>query len=225
MPKLNPEALEDRRQHILRAAEVCFARDGFHRTTIAHIRRQANVSAGAIYTYFPNKEAIVRAGLEKAQAERRAQLEAASTGGPTSALPQALVLLDLVNAVFRSQGQRYARVDMNLWAEAVHNPQVAHIAETAISEATNMVAVAVEQILRASGQRPDVTLRAVASVLVSIFLGIEVQTAVGIALDPNEIVRVLTELFAVYLKRRSAPRKSLRKAPKKKGAKKQSRKD
>jgi AcrR family transcriptional regulator len=205
MPKRSPEALEDRRQHILRAAEVCFARDGFHRTTIADIRRQAGVSAGAIYTYFPNKETIIRAGLEKAQAERRAQLEAAS-GSPQGTLPQALALLNLVNAVFTSQGQHAARVDMNLWAEAVRNPQVAHLAEAAIQEATRVVAVAVEQILRDSGQHPTVTPSAVASVLVSIFLGIEVQAAVGVGLDPNEIVRVLMELFAVYLKHRPAPR-------------------
>lgn len=51
--------VEARRQQVLDAATRCFLREGFHGTSIARISREAGMSAGHIYHYFENKEAIV----------------------------------------------------------------------------------------------------------------------------------------------------------------------
>lgn len=59
MPKLSDEKQQERRQHILDAAGACFARKGFHRTTMSDICREASVSAGALYLYFASKEALI----------------------------------------------------------------------------------------------------------------------------------------------------------------------
>ncbi|MBN9084526.1 MAG: hypothetical protein BGP04_12065 [Rhizobiales bacterium 62-17] len=59
MPKLSDEKQQERRLHILGAAEVCFARKGFHRTTMNDICREAGVSAGGVYLYFKSKEALI----------------------------------------------------------------------------------------------------------------------------------------------------------------------
>lgn len=59
MPKLSHDAQERRRSHILDAAEACFARTGFHRTTMVDICREAKISAGALYVYFNSKEALI----------------------------------------------------------------------------------------------------------------------------------------------------------------------
>jgi TetR/AcrR family transcriptional regulator, repressor for uid operon len=48
LPKLKPATQIARRAHILDAAEKCFARQGFHRTTMQDICRAARVSAGAV---------------------------------------------------------------------------------------------------------------------------------------------------------------------------------
>ncbi len=59
MPKLTESQQEMRRTRILDAAEICFARTGFHRTTMQDICREAGVSAGAVYIYFDSKEALI----------------------------------------------------------------------------------------------------------------------------------------------------------------------
>ena len=59
MPKLSNDTQALRRAHILDAAELCFARAGFHRTTMQDICKQARVSAGAVYVYFDSKEALI----------------------------------------------------------------------------------------------------------------------------------------------------------------------
>jgi len=193
MPKLNRTALEERRQHILQAATLCFARNGFHRTTIADVCKEAGVSTGAIYTYFPNKQAIVRAMLRDAQAERRAQLERA-THNSDPQLSQAAVLLGWVADVFSSHGEHVSRVEVNLWAEAVRNRHVAQLVTDAINEATDSVARVIAEILRGLKPNCDFDSRALASLLVSVYLGLEVQTALNVQIRPDAIVNMMTRL-------------------------------
>jgi TetR/AcrR family transcriptional repressor of uid operon len=69
MPKLKPATQRARREHILDAAEVCFARTGFHRTTMQDICKEAGVSPGALYVYFDSKEALIAGICERDRAE------------------------------------------------------------------------------------------------------------------------------------------------------------
>jgi AcrR family transcriptional regulator len=69
MPKLKPEVQNARRERILEAAEACFARAGFHRTTMHDICREAGVSPGALYVYFDSKEALIAGIAERDRAE------------------------------------------------------------------------------------------------------------------------------------------------------------
>jgi AcrR family transcriptional regulator len=76
MPRLTPERAEARRQQILSAAADCFSEHGFHATTMRTICREAGLSAGAVYTWFPSKNAIIEAlgriGLERNRTVRAA---------------------------------------------------------------------------------------------------------------------------------------------------------
>ncbi len=49
----------ERREHILAAAERCFARSGFHATSMQQICAEAQMSPGNLYRYFPSKEALI----------------------------------------------------------------------------------------------------------------------------------------------------------------------
>ena len=193
MPKLSRAKLDARREHILRAATRCFDREGFHRTTIADVRREAGVSTGAIYTYFPNKEAIIRALLEDAHRTRRAQLEEAALHAGARRSERA-VLLQWAERPFTGEGAHLARLNVNLWAEALRDAAVGGLAKQSLTNATQIVA---DVVARELGARPTPgsTPRDVASVLVAIHLGLEVQRAVGVKLEARGVLRVLQELF------------------------------
>jgi len=60
----NPELAERRRRQILDAALGCFRRRGFHQTTMQEICAEAEISAGALYRYFPSKAEIIAAIAE-----------------------------------------------------------------------------------------------------------------------------------------------------------------
>jgi AcrR family transcriptional regulator len=58
MPKIAKQRAEQNRGQIEQAALSLFTRQGFHGTNIRDIAELAHVSTGAIYTYFPTKEAL-----------------------------------------------------------------------------------------------------------------------------------------------------------------------
>ena len=58
---LQPTPDLDRPAQILAAAERCFARSGFHRATMQDVAREAGMSPGNLYRYFPSKAALIDA--------------------------------------------------------------------------------------------------------------------------------------------------------------------
>jgi len=54
----------EKRERILRAAAGCFAREGFHGSSMKEICAAAGMSPGSVYRYFESKEAIITAMVE-----------------------------------------------------------------------------------------------------------------------------------------------------------------
>lgn len=65
MPKTSAAAKDARRTQILNAALCCFARRGYYATTIEDLVAETGLSRGAIYLYFPGKEALYLAISER----------------------------------------------------------------------------------------------------------------------------------------------------------------
>lgn len=60
MPKVIPGYKEDAKRKIIQAAVDVIAERGFALTTIDEIAKRLGVSKGAVYWYFPNKEALIK---------------------------------------------------------------------------------------------------------------------------------------------------------------------
>src|SRR5881396_1907161 len=67
----------DRRSQILDAALVCFAKRGFHQTSMHDISAEAGISVGLIYRYFANKETVISAMADRHKKEINDVLERA----------------------------------------------------------------------------------------------------------------------------------------------------
>lgn len=69
----SPVSRADRREaqtaRIMDAAKKCFVRSGFQGASMHEICREADMSPGALYRYFPSKEAIIEAIAEADRAE------------------------------------------------------------------------------------------------------------------------------------------------------------
>ena len=74
------ERASAQRDRILAAAKQCFIEHGFHAASMASIAEAADISAGLIYRYFDNKNAIILAIIERQLAEKRADIASLQPG-------------------------------------------------------------------------------------------------------------------------------------------------
>ncbi len=75
-------AHDQRRSQILDAARACFATSGFHGASMHQICAEAKMSPGALYRYFPSKEAIIEAIAEDERSKAGAVLAGFRTDAP-----------------------------------------------------------------------------------------------------------------------------------------------
>ncbi len=85
----------DKRERILSAAVACFARQGFYRTRVKDIARDAGVADGTVYLYFRNKEALLESIFSSVMEGFLASARSRSTGGPAPERLAALLELHL----------------------------------------------------------------------------------------------------------------------------------
>jgi AcrR family transcriptional regulator len=122
MPKLKPATQRARREHILDAAEVCFARSGFHRTTMQDICKEAAVSPGALYVYFNSKEDLI-AGLAE-----RDRSEFAERFAEVSAAPDFMQALSQLGDHYIREEPAHRRIMcLEIAVESTRNPRVGEI--------------------------------------------------------------------------------------------------
>jgi TetR/AcrR family transcriptional repressor of uid operon len=122
MPKLKPEVQTARREHILDAAEHCFARTGFHRTTMHDICREAGVSPGALYVYFDSKEALIAGICERDRAEFAERLD-----GLADAPDFMQALRELGERYFLEEPADSHRMCIEVGLESTRNPRIGEI--------------------------------------------------------------------------------------------------
>jgi AcrR family transcriptional regulator len=124
MPKVTEAYLEERRQHILNAALACFARNGFHQTTMEDIGREAGLSPTVAYRYFESKEDIILATIQHSLDRSRRFYETEIEEDDTlRALEQ---IVDSHLQRLQQPGRDiYYKVRVQLWAETLQNPKVA----------------------------------------------------------------------------------------------------
>ena len=119
VPKLKPATQVARREHILDAAEQCFARDGFHRTTMHAICAEAHISAGALYVYYASKEGLI-AGIVERDRQKLSEQFAGLAEAPD--LMQALSALGQHYFIDEAQYKRVLHIEIG--AESTRNPEV-----------------------------------------------------------------------------------------------------
>ncbi len=134
------ESTADRREQILKAAMICFAKRGFHQASMHDISAEAGISVGLIYRYFENKDAVISAMADEHKTEIQQVLERAR---------QAPSLLESLEILFTAHccenaPQVEAAFVVDLFAEASRNPRVAELVRdvcgTTMNGVTDLIA-------------------------------------------------------------------------------------
>ena len=178
MPRVKPETSLARRDEILAAAEICFARQGFHQTTIRDVIRESGLSAGCIYGHFATKEDLIQAMGERRHAHDRALLSNSDdTMDPIVALRT--IARDFLSDVQKDDSLRSRRVALQLWAEALRDDEVRKQVVSGIHIGLPILVKLLQrgQRLGLVGKKIDPT--AIARTIVAMFQGFLLQRVWG----------------------------------------------
>jgi AcrR family transcriptional regulator len=147
MPKLSEETQRLRRARILDAAETCFSRAGFHRTTMQEICKHAGVSPGAVYLYFKSKEDLIEGLSLRDRAEVRAEF--AHVAGQNDIVASLAHMLQ--NCIVGRPREKTILL-MEIGAEATRNPAVART----MSDCDDEIRAQIEAMLSAAIDRRQI---------------------------------------------------------------------
>ena len=200
MPKLKPDVQRARREHILDAAEKCFAEAGFHRTSIHDICREASVSPGALYVYFDSKEALIAGLSERDRADFAERL---------AALAQAPDFLQALKHIgehyFIDEPAYKRRMCIEIGLESTRNPRVGEI----FREVDGFITTSFEKLfqkMKDEGRiEPELEIPALAKIFTLIGDGLFWRRAVDPAFDGAAMVPAVLSVLGNLLNPVSVP--------------------
>jgi len=124
MPKVTDAHIEARRQQILDAARTCFARQGFHQTSVHAICEEAGLSAGAVYGYFPSKDHIIAATCLDCQQGILALIEAARSQGGSPLETLNFIVDHGLSMLSGESFREFGVMHVQLWSEAMRSDEI-----------------------------------------------------------------------------------------------------
>src|SRR5919107_1556976 len=119
-PKADSSA--ERQTRILNAAERCFVRAGFHRTTMQDVAAEAGMSPGNLYRYFPSKDAIVIGLTERDRSDVARDFATFDSGEDFMTN-----FSKLGRKHFEEEPREKAIMCLEIWAESARNPSFASV--------------------------------------------------------------------------------------------------
>ncbi|HEX6356281.1 TetR/AcrR family transcriptional regulator [Actinophytocola sp.] len=167
MPRVSDEHLANRRRQILDAAANCFARNGFHRTSMQDIVKESGLSAGLIYRYFTGKDDMIVAIVE----ERHARRAAMDLVGDYP---------ELLREIAGPEAARERNLTMQAWAETIRDPRIRALARDGVDGPVKALA----------GTAPESMVR----VFIAIYQGLLLQASWDEDLDVEAFVASVREL-------------------------------
>ena len=181
MPKVPQAHLDARRSGILKAAFRCFSRNGLHTTRMKDICRAANLSPGAVYSYFDSKQELIEA-LARESRDRLVRFVSESSEEPGSDQPGDR-LRGLLEAVERPESADRIRLDIALWAEGLRTAEVGEILRQGGDRLRESLA----------GDSGDKALEA--RIAVALFEGFSLQKALDPELELGPLIDVIVSLL------------------------------
>jgi AcrR family transcriptional regulator len=179
VPKITPAHEQQRRAQILAAAMHCFARQGYHATSMDEVVRESGLSVGAIYSYFPSKEELFLA-----LADDRANLTLAYLNDLFRRPgPMADKNRDAVDYFFRLLSDELAslaRVNVEFMSEATKSERIKERQQRRCEMVRQFLRWLLTEAQRQGDIRADVDVEASAELMMALNEGIVLLTATGL---------------------------------------------
>ncbi len=185
----------DRRTRILDAAETCFVRAGFHRTTMQDVAAEAGMSAGNLYRYFPSKDAIV-AGLSERDRREVAESFAIMDQAGRDFMAG---FAELGRRHFEDEPREKAVLCLEIWCEATRNPACAKLTADFANEVVERLTTLLDAAAAAGNISPAMDTRTIATLICTLADGVMVRRATLPDYEPAREIPAIMHLICALV--------------------------
>jgi AcrR family transcriptional regulator len=193
MRRANVQLAADRRSEILAAAQTCFARSGFHQTSMQEICAEAGMSPGNLYRYFRSKEEIIAGIAERDRAETAQNLAAVSAenffDGIAALAQQHLVERSLEEVALCAE----------IMAESRRNPAVARIYQDIEADVRARFIELLKSAAERGEIRRDIDLDGTVTVLFALADGLSWRRAVEPSFNAEAVMPIVLRMVEQLL--------------------------
>jgi TetR/AcrR family transcriptional regulator, transcriptional repressor of aconitase len=195
MPRITRARADARRRQIIEAALTCFARRGFHKTTMQDVVEQSGLSPGSIYCHFASKQDIIVAVVEERHRRERASLQRAFEKQSFAEAVDQLAA-DFIAALRAPEERAWRRLTVQLWAESLHDRRLAVAVRDGV-ESSKAILARLVQRAKARGELPrTLDAHATARLLIAFFQGLVLQLTWDGNVDMQACLIALKALIA-----------------------------
>jgi TetR/AcrR family transcriptional regulator, repressor for uid operon len=193
MRRANVQLAADRRSEILSAAQTCFARSGFHQTSMQEICTQAGMSPGNLYRYFRSKEEIIAGIAERDRAETAQNFAAVSAEN----FFDGLAALAQRHLVERSLEE--VALCAEIMAESRRNPAVARIYQDIEADVRARFIELLKSAAERGEVRRDIELDGTVTVLFALADGLSWRRAVEPSFNAEAVMPIVLRMVEQLL--------------------------
>jgi len=212
MPKVTQAHLDARKEQIMDAAHRVFARKGFHQATMQDICAECELSPGAVYRYFPSKDDIIRSCGSEARQNMQDTWESLGAVESTLEILEGLLQTYLVDALSRPDdpesatlGKWALSLDIELWAESLHNERVREGYVGLIGGIVEPMAAIMQRGQERGEINPDLDPISMARVLFGCWMGLLVQVSLDPSVDRVEYTEMVRAMVGGTFWRGGSP--------------------
>ncbi|MER7737057.1 TetR/AcrR family transcriptional regulator [Streptomyces sp. NPDC096538] len=201
MARVSPEHLEARRRQILDGAAVCFARNGFHATSMQDVLKEVDLSAGAVYRYFSGKEELIAAIASEVLETVLGTLEQAAQESPPPTpdvmVPRALALMRQVRPATLETGEwLFPRLMIQVWTESTRTPSLTAVLAEGYAKIREAWGGMAQSYKDAGLLSEDVDVDAMARAMIALVQGFAAQMAIFGDIPPQVLADGTRALMA-----------------------------
>jgi len=184
MRRANVQLQADRRDEILAAAQACFARSGFHQTSMQEICTEAGMSPGNLYRYFRSKEDIIAGIVERDRGQAARDFAAVGQGDFFEGLDR------LAQQYLVERTMEEVALCVEIMAESRRNPAVARIYQDMEADVRKRFVALLRGAADRGDIRRDIDFDGTVTVLFALADGLSWRRAVEPSFDANSVMPI-----------------------------------
>lgn len=199
-PKVSKDHEAERKWQILNAAIQCFAEKGFHKTSMKDICQTAELSPGAVYSYFSSKDEIIETVFQTCNQENVSIFNQTKDHRGSMAEQMAFNLSGFKSMLENEVLQPWFKAGLMFRSEALTNAKLMELSRANYQTVIAEISALIENWQQLGEIDPDVNSKTIAQLMFSMVSDVGNQKMMDPTLDLDAYFKSLVNLVVNGLK-------------------------